>query len=120
MTLSLNVQTLKKNSFLSSEIAKKILTTWPAETVKFVKVFPYEYQKALKEIEARELEARQNPTKALTNGQTGMNGHAGHEPSIKDIEEAIQDLALDKKKLDKILDKTRYGSFCSILQCCSI
>lgn len=81
------------------------MTTWPAETVKFVKVFPYEYQKALKEIEAKELEAKQNPTKAITNGQNGLNGH--HEPSIKDIEEAIQDLALDKKKLDKILDKTR-------------
>lgn len=78
--------------------------------MKFVKVFPFEYQKALKEIEARELEAKQNPTKAITNGQNGMNGHhAGHEPSIKDIEEAIQDLALDKKKLDKILDKTRYA-----------
>lgn len=85
------------------------MTTWPAETVKFVKVFPYEYQKALKAIEAKELEAKQNPTKAITNGQNGTNGHAAHEPSIKDIEEAIQDLALDKKNLDKILDKTKYG-----------
>ncbi len=93
--------------FNSSEIAKKILTTWPAETVKFVKVFPYEYQKALKDIEARELEAKQNPIKAITNGQNGVNGHGSHEPSVKDIEEAIQDLALDKKKLDKILDKTK-------------
>lgn len=77
--------------------------------MKFVKVFPYEYQKALKAIEAKELEAKQNPTKAITNGQNGVNGHhSDHEPSIKDIEEAIQDLALDKKKLDKILDKTKY------------
>lgn len=84
------------------------MTTWPAETVKFVKVFPYEYQKALKDIEARALEAKQNPIKAITNGQNGMNGHGTHEPSVKDIEEAIQDLAMDKKKLDKVLDKTRY------------
>lgn len=83
------------------------MTTWPAETVKFVKVFPFEYQKALKDIEARELAAKQNPIKAITNGQNGLNGHVDHEPNIKDIEEAIQDLALDKKKLDKILDKTK-------------
>lgn len=106
----------KKNIFVfffdRSEIAKKILTTWPAETVKFVKVFPYEYQKALKDIEAKELAAKQNnETKAITNGQNGVNGHGNHEPSVKDIEEAIQDLALDKKKLDKILDKTRYMRF---------
>lgn len=74
--------------------------------MKFVKVFPYEYQKALKDIEAKALEAKQNPTKAITNGQNGVNGHG--EPNIKDIEEAIQDLASDKKKLDKILDKTRF------------
>lgn len=85
------------------------MTTWPAETVKFVKVFPHEYQKALKAIEAKALEAKENPIKAITNGQNGVNGHASHEPSIKDIEEAIQDLALDKRNLDKILDKTRYA-----------
>lgn len=101
----------------SSVIAQKILSTWPAECSKFVKVFPYEYQKALKAIEEKQLTAEKL---ALAAPQTNGNGNAanggtanglknGHtkEPQIKDIEESIQDLELEQKRLDKVLDKTR-------------
>lgn len=89
---------------LSSVIGKKLLSTWPAECVKFVKVFPYEYQRALKAIEEQK-----NTIKIENHNQiqNGLNGHTEEEPNIKDIEEAIQDIAFEQRKLDKILDKTR-------------
>lgn len=99
-------------------VAQKILSTWPAECVKFVKVFPYEYQRALKTLEeeklneAKAIEAAQlnGVQNGKQNGQNGVNvsnGNGHHEPGIKDIEEAIQDLAIEQKKLDRVLDKTR-------------
>lgn len=85
-----------------SKIAKDILDNWAQEQAKFVKVFPYDYQRALKEMEA-EKEEQQNTSdvKAIENGKPA------HEPTVKDIEEAIQDVALDQKRADRILDKTR-------------
>lgn len=98
-------------------VAQKILSTWPAECSKFVKVFPYEYQKALKAIEEQQLAAEKLAIAAAAAPHTNGNGHAfngnglknGHtkEPQIKDIEESIQDLDLEQKRLDKVLDKTR-------------
>ncbi|XP_055532181.1 uncharacterized protein LOC129722612 [Wyeomyia smithii] len=82
-----------------SEIAKELLSKWPEPCQQFVKVFPYEYQKALK-AQKEEL-ALQKELKAITNGTPK------HEPKVKDIEETIQDAALAKKKLDQALDKTR-------------
>lgn len=94
-----------------SVVAQKILSTWPAECVKFVKVFPYEYQRALKALEEEQLKAK---LVVKTNGspQNGkpQNGHSNnghHEPGVKDIEESVQDLAIEQRKLDKVLDKTR-------------
>lgn len=88
-----------------SEIAKKILNTWPAECGKFVKVFPFEYQRALKAIEEAKAAkinskfVKQNSAVALPNGKG--------EPVIKDIEESIADAKLTEKLAEKILDKTR-------------
>lgn len=80
----------------NSKIAQEILDNWSESQAKFVKVFPYEYQKALKDLEAEKATIE---VKAIGNGKT--------EPGIKDIEEAIQDVALEQKRADRILDKTR-------------
>lgn len=61
----------------------------------FVKVFPYEYQRALKQLALKQPAA----PKVETNG-TAQNG-------VMDIEETVRDVELDKKNLEKILDKTR-------------
>uniref|UniRef100_A0A8D8I6P6 Glutamate synthase [NADH] n=2 Tax=Culex pipiens TaxID=7175 RepID=A0A8D8I6P6_CULPI len=82
-----------------SVLAKELLAQWPEPCQQFVKVFPYEYQKALKA--QKEEQLLQKDIKAITNG-TNI-----HEPKVKDIEESIQDAALAKKKMDQILDKTR-------------
>ena len=86
-----------------SKVAQELLDTWSVSQGKFVKVFPYEYQKALKDMEAEKLsEAVEGKVvKAIGNGK------AQHEPSIKDIEEAVQDIALEQKRADRVLDKTR-------------
>jgi len=60
-----------------------------------VQVFPYEYQRALKALEAeKQTVAKAEPVKKA-------------EPAVQDIEETIADQEMDKKKVDKILDKTR-------------
>ena len=60
-----------------------------------VQVFPYEYQRALKALEAeKQTVAKPEPVKKA-------------EPAVQDIEETIADQEMDKKKVDKILDKTR-------------
>ncbi|XP_073951768.1 uncharacterized protein [Choristoneura fumiferana] len=79
--------------YTGSLIAKQVLETWPAEAKQFVKVFPYEYQRALKQL------AIQQAPKVEANGR--------EENGIADIEEAVRDLELDKKNLEKVLDKTR-------------
>lgn len=86
-----------------SVVAKQILENWLEEQKKFVKVFPYDYQRALKEMEAeREEHTNDRDSKALENGKALKD-----EPTIKDIEEAIQDVVLEQKRSDRILDKTR-------------
>lgn len=88
----------------SSKVAKDLLNNWSESQSKFVKVFPYEYQKALKGMEVEQMsEEVNNEVKAIENGGKPKS----NEPSIKDIEEAIQDIALEQKRADRILDKTR-------------
>ncbi|XP_034109012.1 uncharacterized protein LOC117571121 [Drosophila albomicans] len=84
-----------------SKVAKELLANWAQAQGKFVKVFPYEYQKALKDL-AEQQEVEQ-PVKVAAI----ENGNGKHEPHIKDIEEAIQDVALEQKRADRVLDKTR-------------
>lgn len=87
-----------------SEIAKKIISTWPAECGKFVKVFPFEYQRALK---ALEVEKQQNNMRKFVKQNSAIALSNGREPKIKDIEESIRDEKLTGKMVEKILDKTR-------------
>ncbi|XP_055688026.1 uncharacterized protein LOC129792715 [Lutzomyia longipalpis] len=85
-----------------SVIAGEILKDWPSVCSKFVKVFPYEYQRALKALEEEAVEKElKTEMKSIENG----NGHT--EPAVKDIEDSVQDVAMEKKKLTQILDKTR-------------
>lgn len=82
----------------SSVVAHKLLTTWPVESTKFVKIFPYEYQRALKALEEKQATAAIVDVKpVITNG----------EPKIKDIEDAVLDVEAEEKRLNEILDKTK-------------
>lgn len=89
-----------------SVVAHKLLTTWPVESTKFVKVFPYEYQKALKALEEKQAAEIEEPKPVITNGI---------EPSIKDIEDAVDDIEAEEKRLTEILDKTKYESHFSAI-----
>ena len=55
-----------------SEVAQELLKSWPESRTRFVKVFPYEYQRALLQQEA----IVDGPVKA-TNGTSGVNGSNG-------------------------------------------
>lgn len=77
-----------------SVVATEVLGSWPGICTKFVKVFPYEYQRALKSMHIKE------PSSAVEVARID-------EPKVKDIEEAVLDGGSEKRKLDMILDKTR-------------
>lgn len=93
------VQTLLEEFVQKTEsvIASKLLESWPHSASKFIKVFPYEYQRALKQLaeETKVTQAHTNPIETV------------NEPSVRDIEETINDQTFEKKRLEKILDKTR-------------
>lgn len=82
-----------------SKIAQDLLAQWPKPASQFIKVFPYEYQKALAAM------AAEKETSSVKKVEPVVPPKA--EPKVKDIEEAINDEDMEKKKLDKILDKTR-------------
>lgn len=64
-----------------------------------VQVFPYEYQRALKQLAEREAAAEPVPKSPKADTPTSP---------VQDIEETVTDAAMEKKRLEKILDKTRY------------
>ncbi|XP_026739897.1 glutamate synthase [NADH], amyloplastic isoform X2 [Trichoplusia ni] len=80
--------------YTGSIIAEEFLKTWPEPAKKFVKVFPYEYQRALKTMAAKQ------PSQAKVESNGKENG-------VLDIEETVRDVELETKNLEKILDKTR-------------
>jgi glutamate synthase (NADH) len=93
--------------YFSSEVAKELLANWPTSASKFVKVFPYEYQRALKALEEEKIESEiKTEMKSIQNGQNGTP--AKHEAPIKDIEEAVVDVAVEMKKLDKTRGFMKY------------
>ncbi|KAH0945164.1 hypothetical protein HN011_004136 [Eciton burchellii] len=81
-----------------SLIAQDLLATWPEPTTRFVKVFPYEYQRALKQLE----EAKQIIPNVINGNAQVTNG------KIKDIEDAIEDADMAQRKLDKIRGFMKY------------
>lgn len=62
-----------------------------------VQVFPREYQRALRQL------AEEGAQQAV---QQAVNGKL-NESKVRDIEESVLDGVFEKKRLDKILDKTR-------------
>ena len=76
-------------------------------------VFPYEYQRALKELEQEIEDSEANiveeiPEKNGQNGQNSQNGQNGQNcnSNLADIEDSITDVNMKKKKME-VLDKTR-------------
>ncbi|XP_043275732.1 glutamate synthase [NADH] isoform X2 [Venturia canescens] len=81
-----------------SLIAQDLLLTWPEPTTRFVKVFPYEYQRALQQL----AEAKQ-VAEPVINGNSKNS-----EAEVKDIEDSIQDGDMEQRKLDKIKGFMKY------------
>lgn len=73
-----------------SIVAQDMLQVWPEPTTRFIKVFPYEYQRALQQMEEA---AEAEPV---------VNGNLKTQESIQDIEDSITDDEMAQKKLDKI------------------
>ena len=80
-----------------SVVATEILSDWPANAQNFVKVFPYEYQRALADIAKRQAEETKTEPPKVDK----------EEPAVNDIEDTVPDSQMDEKKLERILDKTR-------------
>ncbi|XP_041463541.1 putative glutamate synthase [NADPH] isoform X1 [Lytechinus variegatus] len=115
-------------SYTGSKVATMILDNWETESKRFVKVFPNEYRRALREKKAKalaeekarkEAELLQNGLANGTNGHSsngeltnGVNGsgdgrHVKEEPKVIDIESTIPDVEQEKKTIQRVLDKTR-------------
>lgn len=76
-----------------SAVASRILQNWAAERVKFIKVFPKEYQRALEQLsKEKELEEMSN------NKENSLPNHDQTNHKVNDIEDSIT----DDGKLDKI------------------
>lgn len=81
-----------------SVVAQDILSDWPAKAENFVKVFPYEYQRALRQIAEPQAQKEVAPEPIKEE----------KEPAVQDIEDTIADSQqMDKSKAERILDKTR-------------
>lgn len=76
-----------------SLIAEQLIKEFKMRTKEFVKVFPYEYQRVLKQ-----KIAEANTPKVVQNSI---------EPNIKDIEDSVADVTIEQKKAERALDKTR-------------
>ncbi|CAK9810578.1 Glutamate synthase [NADH] [Anthophora plagiata] len=81
-----------------SLIAQDLLKLWPEPTTRFVKVFPYEYQRALKQLE------EVKHVQPILNG----NSHDRLNDKVKDIEDVVADAAMEQRKLDKIRGFMKY------------
>lgn len=82
----------------ASEVAKELLESWPESCVRFVKVFPYEYQRALEQ-----QSKLKNSHSMELNGVNG-GGHNGQ--PVKDIEDVVEDG--ERTKLDKTRGFMKY------------
>ncbi|XP_033635249.1 putative glutamate synthase [NADPH] [Asterias rubens] len=101
-----------------SEVASRILANWEEEVKYFVKVFPNEYRWALIKIKDETLAKQMaSSDQVVPNGLTnhtdpielneGKPTNGKTEPKVIDIEDAVPDAEVDKRNMDKILDKTR-------------
>lgn len=81
------------HEYTGSLLAEQLLKEFKTRTKEFVKVFPYEYQKVLKQ--------------KLTEVVAKPVLHNSIEPNIKDIEDSVADLVIEQKKSERALDKVR-------------
>ncbi|KAB0798457.1 hypothetical protein PPYR_09450 [Photinus pyralis] len=81
------------HEYTGSVLAEQLLKEFKTRMKEFVKVFPYEYQKVLKQ--------------KLTEVVAKPVLHNSIEPNIKDIEDSVADLAIEQKKSERALDKLR-------------
>lgn len=90
------VMTLLKEfrDLTESVIADKLIKEFDERVKEFVKVFPYEYQRALKQ-------------KATAGEPAVAKLQNGIEPQVQDIEDSVADLSMEQKKVERALDKTR-------------
>ncbi|CAM1292011.1 Uncharacterised protein g298 [Pycnogonum litorale] len=80
-----------------SEKASKILDNWDSSRQHFIKIFPKEYQRALKQLEEEKAEEAKKAEVSATEPDLAVETvHANNEPKIQDIEEVIPDESLDK------------------------
>lgn len=86
-----------------SEKASEILRQWPKLARYFVKVFPKEYQRALRQMK-NEYISNEIPKTSLLNGPIDPNEVA--KKSVADIEDTVTDVIKQKNQIEK-LDKMR-------------
>lgn len=93
------VQTLLKEfkDLTGSVIAEKLINEFKTRVNEFVKVFPYEYQRVLK----------QKATAVAAEPVQPKVNNISAEPKVQDIEDSVADLAIEQKKVERALDKTR-------------
>ncbi len=88
-----------------SEVAKGLLGNWEASKKKFVKVFPYEYQRALKDLEAEKAKEE------ASNGKAEEEANKVEDKKdIEDIESVVKDTTMAEIKVNALqeqLDKKR-------------
>lgn len=82
-----------------SVLARELLQNWAVEVKKFVKVFPFEYQRALKQLKEEEANVKAIEEKPTTD-TVAVNGNG-----IKDIEDVADK---EPKKLDKMRGFIKY------------
>lgn len=84
-----------------SLIAEQLLNEFDVRMKEFVKVFPYEYQRVLKQqaIEQQQATVVSNSTQSLQQNN--------HEAKLQDIEDSVTDVTLEQKKAERALDKIR-------------
>ncbi|XP_054735838.1 uncharacterized protein LOC129242928 [Anastrepha obliqua] len=93
----------------NSRIAKDMSLNWTESQAKFVKVFPYEYQKALQDLENTSLSEVNENLSEIKRLKAPAN-----EPDIRDIEEALQNKenlqnkVLEQQPLDKVRGFIKY------------
>ncbi|CAG0889586.1 unnamed protein product [Darwinula stevensoni] len=94
-----------------SQVAKRILDQWPHPTKKFIKVFPFEYQRAMRQVQGRALVyqgsrslSRQGSSISQTDflfppgSPTVKSGHEVHDTApIKDIEDVLRDGHIERQ-----------------------
>ncbi|XP_036339851.1 glutamate synthase [NADH], amyloplastic-like isoform X4 [Rhagoletis pomonella] len=87
----------------NSQIAKEVCLNWNESQPKFVKVFPYEYQKVLKNLEIKQGYSEESES---VNEITKVK-EKQKEPAIKDIEETLKNNS-SEQPLDKIRGFIKY------------